>query len=96
MLFTILALLALLVAVIALVGAAVTMGVAVQLYRRGDAAAREAYERGDSLSNWWYARQPANRATPGLGERRSLAGRVVPQLGVVAVEERAPYSSYTR
>lgn len=75
---------------------AVTLGVLARLVLRGPTAAREAFIRGDSMSNWWHARRPAGRDKLGLEERCALAGRITSDLGVIGVEERASHSTYAR
>lgn len=96
MAYVILSVLAFACSVVLLIGAAVTGNVLVRLLRRGPAAAREAFEHGDSLGNWWHARAPEGAGSHGLRARRSLAGRYDKDLGVVAVEERASQPTYIR
>ena len=77
-------------------GAAVTTNILVKLIWRGRGAAREAFEHGDSLKNWWNARAPDGFSPHGLRARCSLAGRYNKEVGVIAVEERASLPDYIR
>lgn len=96
MAFAILSFIAFAISVTCFVGAAVAGSVFFRLWRRGRPAAREAYEHGDSLTNWWNARAPDGFKPQGLRDRCSLAGRYDQELGVFAVEERASQPSYMR
>ena len=91
-----LSLMVIIVAAVLAIFAAALISVLVGLVAHGPAAARDAFEHGETISHWWNARRPPHTNTLELRERCALAGRYHPELGIVAVEERASQPNYAR
>lgn len=96
MVYAVLSLVTFVLGLVFLLGAAATGNVVLRLIRSGTPAAREAFEHGDNLKNWWKAQAPDGFKPQGLRDRCSLAGRYDKEIGVYAVEERASQPTYMR